>query len=142
MYSISQRKTKLFFCKNLKISGNLEIIKKYLSSEYERIMKKAKSIQNQLKYQLKNRKCSRVFCKKIFDTKSSQKELWIGVFHFKRTFRGLSKHILGRLRTFSAGIYLPKVNNRSTRWRCQICSKLTIKITQQAQVFLLLPLNM
>lgn len=75
MYSNSQRKTKLFFCKNLKISGNLEIIKKYLSSEYERIMKKAKSIQNQLKYQLKNRKCSGVFCKKNFDTKSSQKEL-------------------------------------------------------------------
>ena len=48
MYSNSQRKTKLFFCKNLKISGNLEIIKKYLSSEYERTMKKAKSIQNQL----------------------------------------------------------------------------------------------
>ena len=26
-----------------------------------------------------------------------------------------------------AGIYLPKVNNRNTRPRCEICSKLTIK---------------
>ena len=26
-----------------------------------------------------------------------------------------------------AGIYLLKVNNRSTRTRCEICSKLTIK---------------
>ena len=26
-----------------------------------------------------------------------------------------------------AGIYLPKVNKRNTRTRCEICSKLTIK---------------
>ena len=28
---------------------------------------------------------------------------------------------------FPAGIYLLKVNNRNTRTRCEICSKLTIK---------------
>ena len=59
-----------------------------------------------------------------------------------------------------AGIYLLKVNNRNTRTRCEICSKLTIKtpeqrwrcsgvfmvnfehISQLVLVFLLLTLNM
>ena len=31
-----------------------------------------------------------------------------------------------------AGIYLLKVNNKKTRARCEICSKLTIKIPEQA----------
>ena len=30
-----------------------------------------------------------------------------------------------------AGIYLLKVNNRNTRTRCEICSKLTVKIPEQ-----------
>ena len=38
-----------------------------------------------------------------------------------------------------AGIYLLKVNNRNTRTRCEICSKLTIKIP--VLVSLLLTLN-
>ena len=38
-----------------------------------------------------------------------------------------------------AGIYLLKVNNRNTRTRCEICSKLTIKIIERRQV---LTLNM
>ena len=58
----------------------------------------------------------------------------------------------------SAGIYLLKVNNRNTRTRCGICSKLTIKtperrhwrifivnfehISHLVLVFLLLTLNM
>ena len=29
---------------------------------------------------------------------------------------------------YPAGIYMLKVNNRNTRTRCEICSKLTIKI--------------
>ena len=41
---------------------------------------------------------------------------------------------------YPAGIYLLKVNNRNTRTRCEICSKLTIKIPER--VFLLLTLNM
>ena len=56
-----------------------------------------------------------------------------------------------------AGIYLLKVNNRNTRTRCEICSKLTIKtperrsgvfivnfehISHLVLVFLLLTLNM
>ena len=60
-----------------------------------------------------------------------------------------------------AGIYLPKVNYRNTRPRCEICSKLTMKtpegrqwrrsvvfminfehISHHALVFLLLTLNM
>ena len=32
-----------------------------------------------------------------------------------------------------AGIYLLKVNNRSTRTRCEICSKSTIKIPERRQ---------
>ena len=32
-----------------------------------------------------------------------------------------------------AGIYLLKVNNRNTRTRCEICSKLTIKTPEGRQ---------
>ena len=32
-----------------------------------------------------------------------------------------------------AGIYLLKVNKRNTRTRCEICSKLTIKILERRQ---------
>ena len=32
---------------------------------------------------------------------------------------------------FPAGIYLLKVNNRNTRTKCEICSKLTIKTTER-----------
>ena len=61
----------------------------------------------------------------------------------------------------SAGIYLPKVNNRNTKTKCEMCSKLTIKTPERPQrrssgvfivnfehisyfvlVFLLLTLNM
>ena len=49
-----------------------------------------------------------------------------------------------------AGIYLLKVNNRNTRTRCEMCSKLTIKLTVDfifdfshlVLVYLLLTLNM
>ena len=33
--------------------------------------------------------------------------------------------------TVPAGIYLLKVNNRNTRTRCEICSKLTIKTPER-----------
>ena len=33
--------------------------------------------------------------------------------------------------TFPAGIYLFKVNNKNTRTRCEICSKLTIKTPER-----------
>ena len=39
------------------------------------------------------------------------------------------------------GIYLLKVNNRNTRTRCEICSKLTIKKPERCLVSLLLTLN-
>ena len=32
---------------------------------------------------------------------------------------------------YPAGIYLLKVNNRNTRTRCEICSKLTIKTPER-----------
>ena len=34
---------------------------------------------------------------------------------------------------FPAGIYLLKVNDRNSRTRCEICSKLTIKIPERRQ---------
>ena len=40
------------------------------------------------------------------------------------------------------GIYLLKVNNRNIRARCEISSKLTIKIPDLVLVFLLVILNM
>ena len=58
---------------------------------------------------------------------------------------------------FPSGIYLLKVNNRNTRTKCEICSKLTIKtperrysvfivnvehISHLVLVFLLLTVNM
>ena len=33
--------------------------------------------------------------------------------------------------SFPAGIYLLKVNNRNTRTRCEICSKLTINTPER-----------
>ena len=33
--------------------------------------------------------------------------------------------------SFSTGIYLLKVNNRTTRTKCEICSKLTIKTSER-----------
>ena len=34
---------------------------------------------------------------------------------------------------YPAGIYLLKVNNRNTRTKCEICSKITIKIPERGQ---------
>ena len=34
-------------------------------------------------------------------------------------------------KVYAAGIYLLKVNKRNTRTRCEICSKLTIKIPER-----------
>ena len=42
---------------------------------------------------------------------------------------------------YPAGTYLLKVNNRNTRVRCEICSKLTIKTPETQLVSLLLTLN-
>ena len=39
--------------------------------------------------------------------------------------------MLKALKSNPAGIYLLKVNNRNTRTRCEICSKLTIKTPEQ-----------
>ena len=68
----------------------------------------------------------------------------------------MTKYLL-KLSNKPAGIYQLKVNNRSTRIRCEICSKLIIKIPERRSgifivnfehisffvlVFLLLILNM
>ena len=44
----------------------------------------------------------------------------------------LAKYFVGS-EDSPAGIYLFKVNNRNTRTRCEICSKLTIKTPERRQ---------
>ena len=43
------------------------------------------------------------------------------------------KPLIKTLRKYPAGIYLLKVNNRNTKTKCEICSKLTIKILERRQ---------
>ena len=43
----------------------------------------------------------------------------------------ISSKLLFTFHTIPAGIYLLKVNNRNTRTRCEICSKLTIKTPER-----------
>ena len=45
----------------------------------------------------------------------------------------ITKTKFANLSTSPAGIYLLKVNNENTRTRCEICSKLTIKIPERRQ---------
>ena len=60
----------------------------------------------------------------------------------KLTIETLEKGVKASKLTYHpAGIYLLKVNNRNTRKRCEICSKLTIKIPERRLVFLLLTLS-
>ena len=44
--------------------------------------------------------------------------------------------IVMRTISSSAGIYLLKVNNRNTRTRCEICSKMTIKIPERRHIII------
>ena len=41
--------------------------------------------------------------------------------------------VVSRFDIFKVGIYLLKVNNRNSRTRCEICSKLTIEIPERRQ---------
>ena len=52
-------------------------------------------------------------------------------------FRSLIRNRLinARMGNSPGGIYLFKVNNRNTRKRCEICSKLTIETPEQRQYF-------
>ena len=49
------------------------------------------------------------------------------------TYFYMSKNIISDIKTYfiPVGIYLLKVNNRSARTRCEICSKLTVKTPEQ-----------
>ena len=49
---------------------------------------------------------------------------FFGICHYLKVFN-ISKHEI------PVGNYMFKVNNRNTRKRCEICSKLTIKIPEQ-----------
>ena len=54
------------------------------------------------------------------DIKMCKHKKW-GKYKKKKSFEGQDP----------AGIYLLKVNNRNTRTRCEICSKLTIKTLER-----------
>ena len=47
----------------------------------------------------------------------------------------VSDRLKGAFRTFPAGIYLLKVNNRNSGTRCEICSKLIIKIPERRPIY-------
>ena len=50
---------------------------------------------------------------------------------FKRNLNSYRKEEEHRKQQYPAGIYLIKVNDRNTRTRCEICSRLTIKIPER-----------
>ena len=63
-----------------------------------------------------------------------------GLTIFSRHFE-LPQNVIQAARRYPASIYLLKVNNKSTRTKLEICSKLTTKTPEQRQVSLLLILN-
>ena len=74
------------------------------------------------------------------------KQMWKKHIHYRRTIRFHSLSRWFQISTYnSANIYLFKVNNRNTRKRHEISSKLTIRKPEQRQwrllIFLLLTLN-
>ena len=59
----------------------------------------------------------------------------------KKLFQELKRLNWIVVRKNPAGIYLLKVNNRNTRTRCEICSKLTIKISSNESNCILKDMN-
>ena len=51
--------------------------------------------------------------------------------HYSTLFSNRVIHLNLNTETFPSGIYLLKVNKRNTRTKCEICSKLTIKIPER-----------
>ena len=54
-------------------------------------------------------------------------------FHFSYLATISGKQLGVRISVFPANIYLFKDNNRNSRKRCEICSKLTIKTPERRQ---------
>ena len=73
-----------------------------------------------------NKKCNAIFPNFTMQTIQSQV---IFICKVKMFVTETSEKFLYLL----CGIYLPKVKNRSTRTRCEICSKLTIKTPERRQ---------
>ena len=55
-------------------------------------------------------------------------------YEFISTFNQKRNKILRKQMELPAGNYLLKLNNRNTRTRCEICSKLTIKTSERLLV--------
>ena len=53
--------------------------------------------------------------------------------YFLHTLRRFTETEIFKQVIFPAGIYLLKVNNKNTRTRCEICSKLSIKTSERWQ---------
>ena len=76
--------------------------------------------------------CNKTKTKAFLENRAHRLFLDIKKNFTKRNFRQTSFD-LGQLELLDVGIYLLKVNNRSTRARCEICSKLTIKTPERRQ---------
>ena len=71
----------------------------------------------------------------IFDTRltGSREKIWNEIKWINIILQNiiLMVEIPSRVLVYPVGIYLLKVNNRNTRTRCEICSKLTIKTPER-----------
>ena len=52
---------------------------------------------------------------------------------YLKEIQGSNKSVFLFIAIFPAGINLPKVNNKNSRTRCEICSNLTIKTLERCQ---------
>ena len=73
------------------------------------------------------------FCYKVCSYIKRWKKLVLGIQSFFITYLDIPKLKSLILKWLDpAGIYLLKINNRNTRLRCEICSKLTIETPEQS----------
>ena len=88
----------------------------------------------------------------VFTTCSKKLQFQIQFYRFKNFLEKLDLHSTCtrltllpdylRIKFCTAGNYMFKVNNRNTKTRCEICSKLTIKIPERSQLHFVLPFTL
>ena len=75
-----------------------------------------------------------IFVSKVIKTcAAGQKLCFFSSGSLERDFKTTNKNLVSASQSLlnTAGNYMFKVNNRNTRTRCEICSKLTLKIPEQ-----------
>ena len=77
--------------------------------------------------------CENILCQYQFNFHKPFKQYCLVSFSYFLFHLTLSTKHLTLTNAFPASIYLFKVNNRNTRTRCEICSKLTIKTPERRQ---------